>query len=162
VKTTVILTLFALMLVVCAAAPTFLKTQTIMKPTTSSQLPTAYLPPDQVDVWLTLGDESKKLSHEAPLTLSVAQPGDTAYIEINPAVRYQQFEGAGASLTESSAFLVMSVLDSNARAELLRNLFTREGSGIGLSYLRQPMGASDFALDDYTYDDQPAGRPTRT
>lgn len=157
-KTTVILTLFALMLVVCAAAPTFLKTQTIMKPTTSSQLPTAYLPPDQVDVWLTLGDESKKLSHEAPLTLSVAQPGDTAYIEINPAVRYQQFEGAGASLTESSAFLVMSVLDSNARAELLRNLFTREGSGIGLSYLRQPMGASDFALDDYTYDDQPAGQ----
>ena len=27
------------------------------------------------------------------------------------------------------------------------------GVGIGLSLLRQPMGASDFALDNYTYDD---------
>src|SRR3989337_1394807 len=25
--------------------------------------------------------------------------------------------------------------------------------GIGLSYLRQPMGSSDFRLEDYTYDD---------
>ena len=29
--------------------------------------------------------------------------------------------------------------------------------GIGLSYLRQPMGASDFALNYYTYDDMPDG-----
>lgn len=29
---------------------------------------------------------------------------------------------------------------------------------IGLSMLRQPMGASDFALKDYTYDDMPQGQ----
>jgi glucosylceramidase len=33
-------------------------------------------------------------------------------------------------------------------------------TGIGLSLLRQPMGASDFALDDYTYDDVAEGDPT--
>jgi len=30
--------------------------------------------------------------------------------------------------------------------------------GIGLSMLRQPMGASDFALERYTYDDLPPGQ----
>jgi glucosylceramidase len=35
-------------------------------------------------------------------------------------------------------------------------LFDRE-RGIGLSILRQPMGASDFALREYSYDDVPAG-----
>jgi glucosylceramidase len=35
-------------------------------------------------------------------------------------------------------------------------LFDRE-KGIGLSVLRQPMGSSDFALEEYTYDDMPPG-----
>ena len=129
-----------------------------MNPTESPQTLVSTPTPGQVEVWLTLGNESKKMSHEAPLILSAAQPGEGARIEINTDLRYQQFEGAGASLTESSAFLIMSVLDSQARDELMRNLFSRQGGGIGLSYLRQPMGASDFALDDYTYDDQPAGQ----
>lgn len=153
-KNAAVLILCAFILAACLAAPTP-EPQMPMNPTAS---PAPTLAADQVDVWLTLGNESKKMSQEPPLTLSAAQPGEGARIEINPDVRYQQFEGAGASLTESSAFLIMSVLDSRSREELMRNLFTREGSGIGLSYLRQPMGASDFALDDYTYDDQPAGQ----
>jgi glucosylceramidase len=36
-------------------------------------------------------------------------------------------------------------------------LFDRK-KGIGLSMLRQPMGASDFALKDYTYNDMPQGQ----
>ena len=39
----------------------------------------------------------------------------------------------------------------------MRSLFDPRG-GLGLSYLRQPMGASDFvAGPHYTYDDVPAG-----
>ena len=40
----------------------------------------------------------------------------------------------------------------------MRDLFDTE-DGIGLSYLRQPMGASDFVKGPhYTYDDMPAGK----
>ena len=39
----------------------------------------------------------------------------------------------------------------------MRNLFDPV-NGAGISYLRQPMGASDFALSNYTYDDIPAGQ----
>ena len=40
----------------------------------------------------------------------------------------------------------------------MRDVFSRT-DGIGLSMLRQPMGASDFAVGKpYSYDDQPAGQ----
>ena len=35
----------------------------------------------------------------------------------------------------------------------MTNLFTRNGGGIGLSFVRNPMGASDLARFDYSYDD---------
>jgi glucosylceramidase len=40
-------------------------------------------------------------------------------------------------------------------------LFDRE-EGIGLSFIRQPMGASDFARDFYTYNDMPKGQTDET
>ncbi len=48
-------------------------------------------------------------------------------------------------------------LKPEAREKVLQKLFDPK-SGIGLSVLRQPMGASDFALKSYTYDDMPAGQ----
>lgn len=116
------------------------------------------IPSNSIEVWLTLGDKTRLLSRESTLTFTPGSPASGNTIEINPAVLYQQFEGAGAAMTDSSAWLIMNKLDPSARQELMRNLFTREGSGIGLSYLRLPMGASDFALQDYTYDDLPAGQ----
>ena len=45
-----------------------------------------------------------------------------------------------------------------ARAATMRMLFDTR-SGDGLSYLRQPIGGSDFvATAPYTYDDLPAGQ----
>jgi hypothetical protein len=38
----------------------------------------------------------------------------------------------------------------------MQSLFS--ASGIHLSFLRQPMGASDLALSNYTYDDLPPGK----
>ncbi len=111
-----------------------------------------------IEVWLTLGDKSKLLSDEPGLTFTPGTPASGHTIRVDPGVLYQQFEGAGAAMTDSSAWLIMNKLRGPARRELLQNLFTRHGSGIGLSYLRVPMGASDFALQDYTYDDLPAGQ----
>ena len=67
-------------------------------------------------------------------------------------------EGFGASFTDSSAWLVYNKLNSTQRTELMTNLFS-PANGIGLSLLRQPLGASDFsAIGNYSYDDLPAGQ----
>lgn len=77
-------------------------------------------------------------------------------ITVQPAKTYQQMDGFGASLTDSSAWLLYNKLDAAQRRDLMEKLFD-PASGIGLNFLRQPMGASDFALNDYSYDDLPAG-----
>src|SRR5262249_60387371 len=65
-------------------------------------------------------------------------------------------DGFGASLTESSAYLLKRKLTDAQRTEALGMLFDQQ-KGIGLSMLRQPMGASDFALGVYSYDEMPEG-----
>ncbi len=77
---------------------------------------------------------------------------------VNDAVRYQKIDGFGASLTDSSAsaWLLRNKLSDSQFQKIMEMLFDRE-KGIGLSLLRQPMGSSDFALEDYTYDDMPPG-----
>ena len=76
-------------------------------------------------------------------------------IAIDDTVRYQKLEGAGGSFTDSAAYLVWTKLTATQRAAVMQDLFSP--SGIHLSFLRQPMGATDLALSSYTYDDLPAG-----
>lgn len=122
---------------------------------------TATLPPavettpaaNQVQAWLTLPDQSQQLAQQPALTLTTAASQTEQVIELDPSLTYQPFEGAGAAMTESSAWLILNKLDETARQQLMNDLFTRQGSGIGLSYLRVPMGASDFALRNYSYSD---------
>jgi hypothetical protein len=75
-------------------------------------------------------------------------------ILVNDAKRYQEIDGFGASVTDSSAWLLRNKLSDSQFQKLMERLFDRE-KGIGLSLLRQPIGSSDFALEDYTYDDMP-------
>lgn len=77
-------------------------------------------------------------------------------ITVNETARYQNIEGFGASLTDSSAWLLAKKLTDGERKEWLERLFDRQ-KGIGLNLLRQPMGVSDFSVEGYTYDDIPAG-----
>jgi glucosylceramidase len=78
-------------------------------------------------------------------------------IVVDDARKYQQIDGFGASLTDSSAWLISQKRTTPQRHELMKLLFDPK-KGIGLSLLRQPMGASDFALKDYTFDDMPQGQ----
>jgi glucosylceramidase len=98
----------------------------------------------------------ESLLEKPPLQFGSSRiPGLT--IEVNDSVKYQEVDGFGASLTDSSAWLLSQKLTAPQRRELLQMLFDRK-KGIGLSMLRQPMGASDFALKDYTYNDMPQGQ----
>ncbi|MBN1765319.1 MAG: carbohydrate binding domain-containing protein [Sedimentisphaerales bacterium] len=70
---------------------------------------------------------------------------------------YQEMDGFGASFTDSSAWLVHDFLYTPDYLDLMEELFD-PGAGIGLSYLRQPMGTSDMRRKpDYSYDDVPPG-----
>ena len=70
---------------------------------------------------------------------------------------YQTMSGFGAAMTDSSAWLLQNKLPAAQRDKLMRQMFSPE-SGIGINYLRVPLGASDFTASNfYTYDDNPPG-----
>lgn len=107
-------------------------------------------------VWLTRGDKSALLSPQG--TLKISAPGNTTWpvFKIDSSVRFQSVDGYGAALTGSSAYLLHKKMGNADRQKLLGNLFDTI-NGIGISYIRLTMGASDFSLSDYTYSDLPQG-----
>ncbi|MDX1964261.1 MAG: glycoside hydrolase family 30 beta sandwich domain-containing protein [Pirellulales bacterium] len=72
-------------------------------------------------------------------------------VTINQNQTYQRMAGFGASLTDSAG-AALATLNPTARENLMRALFD-PAAGAGLSFLRQPMGVSDFRRADYTYND---------
>jgi len=109
----------------------------------------------RIEVVESSEDQHETLQDKPALTFGATRTPNLT-IAVNDAVKYQQIDGFGASLTDSSAWLLWNKLTETQRKEALQMLFS-PSKGIGLSVLRQPMGASDFALTDYTYDDLPPG-----
>ena len=97
-----------------------------------------------VNVWLTTYDQSRKLQPQPSVTLSNLTDLDNPLV-VDETQTYQQIEGFGASFTDSAAYLLNQVASPAARTGAMNNLFTRNGSGIGVSFVRNPMGASDLA-----------------
>jgi glucosylceramidase len=114
-------------------------------------------PGSSVDVWVTTGDGRQRLAQQPAVSFVPGDQGSTVpAIDVADGVRYQQIEGFGGSITDSSA-TVLARLGAADQSAVMTALFDR-ASGIGLSFLRQPIGGSDFALTPYTYDDiDPAG-----
>lgn len=103
----------------------------------------------------------EQLFVEIPLSKSDSQT--TEKIQLGKRVYAQQLDGFGASFTDAAAFLIDKVLDDKQKNEAMVQLFDTE-YGIGLSLIRNPMGASDYARTIYSYDDQLEGKedPTLT
>jgi len=111
----------------------------------------------KAQVWLTKGDKSKLLSKEDDLSVTGSTSSGGPFITVDTAARFQEIEGYGAALTGSSAYLLHQKMNEEERLSTLQDLFDSV-YGIGISYLRLTMGASDFSLSDFTYDDMPAGQ----
>jgi len=107
-----------------------------------------------VSVWETTANQSSLLSPQAGATFAAGSGTASQTITVNPATTYQAMTGFGASFTDSSAWLVAN---SPLRNSIMTKLFS-PSQGIGLDFLRQPIGASDFARSVYSYDDVPAGQ----
>jgi glucosylceramidase len=112
---------------------------------------------EAVQAWVTTPDRSLLLSRQPDIPSDDARAPLT--VTVDDRQRFQRMVGFGASLTESAAVVIHEGLGVAERKDLMCRLFDPE-AGIGLSLLRQPMGASDFALDSYTYDDVGGPDPT--
>ncbi|MGW9387551.1 RICIN domain-containing protein [Streptomyces globisporus] len=103
-------------------------------------------------VWVTTPDGSKKLTPEGNVPFTGSPQAIDIRIDAND--KGQKFTGAGASVTGASAHLLQG-LPQAQRTSVLKSLFSTEGDGIGLNYLRQPLGSTDFDANTnpYTYED---------
>lgn len=104
----------------------------------------------QITPYFTKGDKSQLLLEQ---TTSQTEEGlDALYTQItlDSSVTYQTMDGFGAAMTESSAYLIKN-LDIEKQELIMQDLFGEEGINIG--FVRIPMGASDFALSNYSYND---------
>lgn len=79
-------------------------------------------------------------------------------IEIDTTQVFQEIDGFGYALTGGSALLLNQKLNKTRRTNILEELFLQNENGIGISYLRISMGASDLDERPFTYNDLPAGK----
>ncbi len=114
--------------------------------------------PIRVAVIQTNTDLSRRLSRMPDLTFRHRRPGKILTINVDDGQRYQSVTGVGGGLTDSSAWLIQKNLGRRVRAALIKNLFGRRGAH--LTFIRIPIGASDFTVHrrPYSYDDLPRGR----
>ena len=116
----------------------------------------------RVKVVLTSADLDKALTPAGQIPFSATVPAHLPVISVSEATRYQRVKGVGGAMTDTSAWLMYDELAPGARAFLMRRLFGR--NGIGLRFIRVPIGASDFTATEvpYSYDDVPAGESDPT
>lgn len=118
--------------------------------------------PGTVAGWVTTGDQSLLLAREPDLHFTAgAGASGIPVIEVDYSRQFQSVVGWGAAMTDASAYLIQTRLNATQREALLQELFGCE-PGIGLSFVRIPMGASDFSRSHYSYDDRPAGETDST
>ena len=105
-----------------------------------------------VSVVITSDDQMHLMAAPPATRFNVATAtGNIIYVDETQT--YQPIEGFGAAFTDSAAYLLNEVAQKPALATTMNDLFTRTGNGIGLSFMRTPMGASDIARTQYSYDD---------
>lgn len=130
---------------------------------------TAQAAGEQVNIWLTTTSDSggrtvtRGLQPQTPVTFQPGNGGSGTNLTVNENTKYQTFTGGGASFTDTAAWLMKGsgALSQATRDDTMRKLFSPT-DGIGLSFIRNPLGGSDLARFGYTFDDMPAARPTPT
>ncbi len=110
-----------------------------------------------VQAWITSGDQAMLLAPQAGTRFDKTRT-ERIVIDVDPAIRYQEMTGFGASLTDASAYLIAARMNEQQRTALLADLFGRDNGGAGFSFTRLTIGASDFSRSHYSFNDLPAGQ----
>ncbi|MGN9906989.1 ricin-type beta-trefoil lectin domain protein [Phytohabitans sp. LJ34] len=113
--------------------------------------PSAHAAGEQVNIWLTTTSDgggrsvTRGLQQQAATAFGPAGGSANQTITVNENVRYQTFEGGGASITDTTAYLFRGgPISAATRDAVMRRLFSPT-DGIGLSFVRNPIGASDLS-----------------
>ncbi|ESK83394.1 glycoside hydrolase family 30 protein [Moniliophthora roreri MCA 2997] len=112
------------------------------------------------DIWQTTWDRSKLFTSSPPSTpinFTPSAPSSDVTIGVNDGSVSQEIAGFGGSLTDSAALTLNNLKSRNSNNywNLLRYMFdaTDGANAAGLSYVRVPIGASDFSASVYSLDD---------
>jgi len=73
-------------------------------------------------------------------------------VEIRGDQTYQEWEGFGGAVSELG-WQALAALDETQRNAFFQRLFGAEGAGF--NWIRLPVGASDFALEEYSFSETP-------
>jgi glucosylceramidase len=114
-----------------------------------------------ISVTITSGDKKFLLSPSDPLTFSDDSISGSI-IEVDTNRQFQPIDGFGYTLTGGSAYLLKQKLSDQQRTALLKELFSRDEKGIGVSYLRISIGASDLDDKVFSYNDMEKGKTDPT
>jgi len=104
---------------------------------------------------VTTGDKVHKMDGHSGVSF-LSATGTNNVICVDESQEYQEIEGFGASFTDSAAWLLNQKASSTDRDAAMTKLFSPT-QGIGLSFIRNPMGGSDLARYQYSYDDLTSG-----
>jgi glucosylceramidase len=110
----------------------------------------------EISLWLTTGDKQSLLEKQTELNFQTGLTHESI-ISIDTTQTFQTIDGFGYSLTGGSADLINQKLNKQDRQNLLKELFLTDDNGIGVSYLRVSIGASDLDDHVFSYCDLPPG-----
>jgi glucosylceramidase len=99
---------------------------------------------------MTSGDRTRLLSEQPALVFQTGEAADGPVLVVDAEQKHQSIVGFGAAITDASAWLIQTRLTPAGRQALIRELFGREDGGLGFSFTRVTIGASDFSLDHYS------------
>lgn len=111
----------------------------------------------RAELWLTTADGAQKLAAQ-PMQYAAGLASGDEMLAIDTSRHFQKMHGFGAAMTDASAQL-LSQMPQKKRKALMAELFGRGPNGLGLSFTRLTVGASDFSTSDYSYDDTPGNIP---
>lgn len=104
-----------------------------------------------VDLYVTTSNQSM-LFKKVPILFSTKDNMSPNTIQLNPNTVYQEMDGFGAAMTGSTCYNLMKMSPQD-RSKLLNETFDPK-DGMGYSYIRVTIAASDFSLSEYTYCDK--------
>jgi glucosylceramidase len=123
---------------------------------TFSCLPSSAQQEREARLWLTTPDRTAVVAPQASSLHFSSDAGQVPALTVDDEQHFQTMDGFGFALTGGSAQLLMR-MGAAPRAALLKELFTTDSDGIGVSYLRLSIGASDMNERVFSYDDLSPG-----
>lgn len=102
---------------------------------------------EKVSVLVSTGNRVQNFSKQT-VELSENKPNTQTTITLNPNQKFQSVYGFGSAITGSACYNLLKMNADDRKSFLVETFSTTEG--LGQSYVRVPIGCSDFSLSEYT------------